>query len=89
MSKINRIYNGISPFSLAAIVLLNFLLIYLQVVSLDNQSTILKEIKYNTEVGLNLSEQNQDLLNQVIKIQHQGNETFRKVVALAVNRSAD
>jgi hypothetical protein len=89
MSKINRIYNGISPFSLAAIVLLNFLLIYLQVVSLDNQTTILREIKYNTEVGLNISEQNQDLLNQVIKIQHQSNETFRKVVALAVNRSAD
>ena len=88
MTKAADIYYKISPFSLVAIVMLNFLLIYLNLLNLDNQSEILQKIQLNQEVGLNISNQNQDLLEHVIDLQGQGNETFFKVVEIAANRSA-
>jgi hypothetical protein len=87
-NKAADIYYKISPFSLVAIVMLNFLLVYLNLVNLDNQSSILRNIALNQEVGLNISNQNQDLLEHVIEIQTRSNETFYKVLELAAaNRS--
>ena len=87
MARAADIYYKISPFSLAAIVMLNFLLIYLNLLNLENQSTILKDIAENTEIalenqelGLNVSKQNHDLLEHIIAIQIRGNETFYKVL---------
>lgn len=95
MDKAGDIYNRISPVSLIAIVMLNFLLIYLNLVNLENQSMILTDIQENTEIGLvnqelglNVSKQNQDLINRIIDIQIRSNETFFKVLDLAANRSA-
>jgi hypothetical protein len=89
MARASEIYfKYVSPFSLAAIVMLNFLLIYLNLVNLENQSTILEQIKTNQEIGLNISNQNQDMLEHIIEIQTKSNETFYKVLELAANRSA-
>jgi hypothetical protein len=88
MARASEIYfKYVSPFSLAAIVMLNFLLIYLNLVNLENQSTILHRLELNQEVGLNISNQNQDLLNHVIDLQVRANETFFKVLEIASNRS--
>ena len=82
MSKATKIYNNVSPFSLVAIVALNFLLIYLNLVNLENQSTILKDIAENTEIelvnqelGLNISNANQDMLEHILRIQANANQT--------------
>lgn len=96
MARASEIYyKYVSPFSLAAIVMLNFLLIYLNLVNLENQSTILKNIQENTEIalvnqqlGLNVSDQNQQMLEHIIEIQTRSNETFYKVLKLTDNRSA-
>jgi hypothetical protein len=84
MARASEIYfKYVSPFSLAAIVMLNFLLIYLNLVNLENQSTILREIQQNTEIsltnqelGLNISNVNQDMLERIIKVQGKANETI-------------
>lgn len=83
------IYYKISPLSLIAIVMLNFLLIYLNLVNLENNGVLLHNLQLNQEIGLNISNQNQDLLNRIIEIQIQGNETFHKVLEFAANRSRD
>lgn len=95
MTKGADIYYKISPFSLVAIVMLNFLLIYLNLVNLENQSTILSDIAQNTEIalenqelGINLSNQNHDLLEHIIQLQTKSNETFFEILELAANRSA-
>jgi hypothetical protein len=89
MARASEIYfKYVSPFSLAAIVMLNFLLIYLNLVNLENQSTILHRLELNQEIGLNISHQNQDLLNHIIELQVRDNETFFKVLEIASNRSA-
>jgi hypothetical protein len=41
----------------------------------------------NQEIGLNISHQNQDLLNHIIELQVRDNETFFKVLEIASNRS--
>lgn len=88
MSRANRIYYYISPFSLVAIVMLNFLLIYLSLVNLENQANVLQHIQQNQEIGLNISNQNQDMLQHIIEIQTRSNETFFKVLEIAAaNRS--
>jgi hypothetical protein len=68
-----RIYGSISPLSLVLIVIINFLLIYLNLVSLENQSEILQKIEQNTELalfnqdlGLNGSAQNQRILAYLV-----------------------
>ena len=85
-------YKYVSPFSLAAIVMLNFLLIYLNLVNLENQSTILEEIERNTELaltnqelGLNVSEQNQIAIKNILQIEQLTNETL---TALNVSASS-
>jgi hypothetical protein len=83
MARASEIYyKYVSPFSLAAIVMLNFLLIYLNLVNLENQGTILKEIQENTEIGLtnqelglNISNANQDMLEHILRIQANANQT--------------
>ena len=79
-------YKYVSPFSLAAIVMLNFLLIYLNLVNLENQSTILEEIQQNTELGLSnqelglkLSKQNQKALDSILEMEQLTNETLRSL----------
>lgn len=47
--RLDKIYNTVSPLSLAAIVMLNFLLIYMNLASLENQNRLLYEIQNNTE----------------------------------------
>ncbi len=91
MARANDIYNKISPFSLVAIVMLNFLLIYLNLVNLENQATILHNIELNQEIGLNISRQNNDLLSHIVDVQVKSNETFFKVLELAAspNQSSD
>jgi hypothetical protein len=90
MARASEIYfKYVSPFSLAAIVMLNFLLIYLNLVNLENQSTILHRLELNQEIGLNISNQNQDLLNHIIELQVRDNETFFKVLEIAANRSTN
>lgn len=49
MTKVEKIYNTVSPLSLAAIVMLNFLLVYMNLASLENQNHILYNIQNNTE----------------------------------------
>jgi hypothetical protein len=89
MARASEIYfKYVSPFSLAAIVMLNFLLIYLNLVNLENQSTILHRLELNQEIGLNISNQNQGMLEHIIEIQTRSNETFFKVLDIAANRSA-
>lgn len=92
MTRAADVYNKISPFSLVAIVMLNFLLIYLNLLNLENQSTILQEIEENTELaltnqelGLNISRQNQITLHTILQIQQLTNETL---TALNVSRSS-
>jgi hypothetical protein len=87
-NKAADIYYKISPFSLVAIVMLNFLLIYLNLVNLDNQSRILEDIEENTqialnnqEIGLNVSNVNQDMLENILMIQAKANETIRDLNA--------
>jgi hypothetical protein len=82
-SKGNRIYSIISPVSLVAIVMLNFLLIYLNLVNLQNQTAILEQIQENTEIalvnqqiGLNASQHNEDMLNRIILVQEIVNHTL-------------
>lgn len=88
MARASEIYyKYVSPFSLAAIVMLNFLLIYLNLVNLENQSTILQNIEKNQEIGLNVSQQNNNLLLHIDEIQTRTNETFYKVLELAANRT--
>ena len=96
MAKASEIYYKLSPFSLVAIVMLNFLLIYLNLVNLENQTILLREIQDNTEIalenqqlGLNVSNQNKELIQHVLELQVKGNETFYKVLELAANKSAD
>jgi hypothetical protein len=96
MVKADDIYYKISPLSLAAIVVLNFLLIYMNLINLENQNLILNEIKHNTEIslknqelGLNISAQNQEMLQRIINVQERGNETFYRVLELVgENRSS-
>lgn len=82
-----KILNSISPLALVAIVLLNLLLIYMNWVSLENERELLKEIKNNTDIGLEnqeigliVSGQNQEMLQRIIDVQTQGNETFHNVL---------
>jgi hypothetical protein len=90
MARASEIYfKYVSPFSLAAIVMLNFLLIYLNLVNLENQSVILEDIAENTEIGitnqelgLNISNANQDMLESIILIQEKANETIEDLNAL-------
>lgn len=90
MTRAADIYYKISPFSLMAIVMLNFLLIYLNLLNLENQSEILKEIQQNTqialtnqEIGFNMSthneEMNQEMLNLLNDLQATANKTFQDV----------
>lgn len=96
MAKASDIYYKLSPFSLVAIVMLNFLLIYLNLVNLENQTAILRDISENTQIalenqklGLNVSSSNEELIQHVIELQTQANETFYKVVEhVAANKSA-
>jgi hypothetical protein len=89
MARASEIYfKYVSPFSLAAIVMLNFLLIYLNLVNLENQALILKDIAENTEIalnnqelGLNVSNANQDMLESIIQIQDKANETIQDLNA--------
>lgn len=74
-----KILNSISPISLVAIVALNLLLIYMNLVSLENQNTILSEIKVNTEIGINLSNQNHDLLERISGVQNITSQIFRNL----------
>jgi hypothetical protein len=81
-----RFYYNIAPASLVAIVMLNFLLIYLNLVNLQNQSLILEEIAENTEIGLNnqelglnISNVNQDMLESILQIQAKANETIQNL----------
>lgn len=85
-------YKYVSPFSLAAIVMLNFLLIYMNLLNLENQSTILERIEENTkialnnqELGLNSSTQNRQTLDSILQIEQLTNETLR---ALNVSSSS-
>ena len=75
-SKGNKVYSIISPVSLIAIVMLNFLLIYLNLVNLENQTIILRQIEENTElaienqhIGLNASAQNKEMLELIVQIE--------------------
>lgn len=85
MARASEIYyKYVSPFSLAAIVMLNFLLIYLNLVNLENQSLILQDISENTEIaltnqelGLNVSNTNHDMLEGILEIQRKANETIQ------------
>ena len=85
MTKATDIYyKYVSPFSLAAIVMLNFLLIYMNLLNLENQSTILEEIQHNTEIalsnqelGMNLTEQNRIALDSILELEQLTNETLR------------
>lgn len=97
MARATDIYYKISPFSLAAIVMLNFLLIYMNLLNLENQSVILKDIAENTQIalenqqiGLNISKQNQMNLQTILDIEAQSNETLHKVLemAIAANQSS-
>jgi hypothetical protein len=90
-----KILNSISPISLVAIVALNLLLIYMNLVSLENQNILLVEIKQNTEIslqnqeiGLNVSAQNQQLIGQVLKVEKQANDTFTEILKIASNQSS-
>lgn len=74
-----KILNSISPISLVAIVALNLLLIYMNLVSLENQNKILSEIKVNTEIGINLSNQNHDLLERISGVQNITSQIFRNL----------
>ena len=84
MTKAGEIYyKYVSPFSLAAIVMLNFLLIYLNLVNLENQSVILEDIAENTEInlvnqdlGLNISNANNDMLETLIQLGIRQNQTI-------------
>ena len=86
MFKVSDLYYKISPFSLAAIVVLNFLLIYLNLVALQNQGLILQDIAENTQIGLenqqiglNATEVNHDMLEQIIAVQETLNQTLRNL----------
>lgn len=89
MARASEIYfKYVSPFSLAAIVMLNFLLIYLNLVNLENQALILKDIAENTEIsiqnqelGLNVSNANQDMLERILKIESKANRTIEDLNA--------
>jgi hypothetical protein len=81
-----KILNSISPISLVAIVALNLLLIYMNLVSLENQNIILVEIKQNTEIGLqnqelglNATSQNHKILEEIARSQQITNETFHSL----------
>lgn len=65
--------------SLVAIVALNILLIYMNLISLENQNKILSEIKVNTEIGINLSNQNHDLLERISGVQNITSQIFRNL----------
>ena len=63
--------------------MLNFLLIYLNLVNLENQSKILTEIQENTEIalvnqelGLNVSRQNTEALEAILAIEELTNQTI-------------
>lgn len=92
MARASEIYyKYVSPFSLAAIVMLNFLLIYMNLLNLENQSVILREIEENTElglsnqeIGLNITKQNQQALHSILELEQLTNETL---TALNVSRS--
>lgn len=89
-------YKYVSPFSLAAIVMLNFLLIYMNLLNLENQSTILKEIQentelalYNQELGLNLSSKNEQAIDSILELEQLTNETLRALnVSLSSSSSS-
>lgn len=74
-----KILNSISPLSLVAIVALNILLIYMNLISLENQNTILSEIKVNTEIGLNVSNQNHELLERISDVQNVSSHILRNL----------
>ena len=85
-SKGNRVYSIISPVSLVAVVMLNFLLIYLNLVNLQNQSTILEDIQenidialVNQQIGLNASAVNHDLVERVLQIQAAANDSIQNL----------
>lgn len=42
----------------------------MNLISLENQNTILNEIKLNTEIGINVSNQNHDLLERISNVQN-------------------
>lgn len=90
MTRAADIYYKISPFSLMAIVMLNFLLIYMNLLNLENQSQILESIQKNTQIALsnqesalNMSqhneEMNQEMLNLLNNLQATANKTFEDV----------
>lgn len=86
MTRAADIYYKLSPLSLIAIVMLNFLLIYLNLVNLENQSQILKDIQENTEIalqnqelGLNASAQNQKMLETILSIETLAGDIFEDV----------
>lgn len=63
--------------------MLNFLLIYLNLVNLENQSKILSDIQENTEIalvnqelGLNATAVNHDMLDRILVIQGKANQTI-------------
>lgn len=94
MARASDIYYKLSPFSLVAIVMLNFLLVYMNLLNLDNQGIILNDIAENTEIalqnqelGLNVSNQNNDMLKRVLVLQKISNDTFFTVIEKAANRS--
>ena len=56
--------------------MLNFLLIYLNLVNLENQTIILRQIEENTElaiqnqhIGLNASAQNKEMLELIVQVE--------------------
>lgn len=94
MARAADIYYKLSPFSLVAIVMLNLLLIYLNLVNLENQTAILRDISENTQIalenqqlGLNISHSNEVTLDHVLQLQQQANETFYKIVEHVANKS--
>lgn len=82
-----KILNSISPLSLVAIVALNILLVYMNLVSLENQNIILADISENTEIaltnqeiGLNITQQTNDMLRRIIQLQERDNNTISVAV---------
>lgn len=51
----------------------------MNLISLENQNKILSEIKVNTEIGINLSNQNHDLLERISGVQNITSQIFRNL----------
>lgn len=51
----------------------------MNLVSLENQNIILREIQYNTGIALNVSNQNNDLLQRISSVQNVTNNILRNL----------